>query len=76
MKRQGLEDEDLSDKMRLDKLLGAARRGHEKRNQSDGARGARDGGRRAAKDAGMQVCSETDDIRWTAGRCITRPSAT
>lgn len=63
MKRQGLEDEDLSDKMRLDKLLALLGEGtrSEIKAMVRAGRVTVDG--RAAKDAGMQVCGETDDIR-------------
>lgn len=63
MKRQGLEDEDLSDKMRLDKLLALLGEGtrSEIKAMVRAGRVTVDG--RAAKDAGMQVCGEMDDIR-------------
>ena len=63
MTRQGLEDEDLRDNMRLDKLLALLGEGtrSEIKAMVRAGRVTVDG--RAAKDAGMQVCGETDDIR-------------
>ena len=68
MKRQGLEDEDLSDKMRLDKLLALLGEGtrSEIKAMVRAGRVTVDGA--GARDAGMQVDGAQSDVRLDGRR--------